>query len=113
MEVTQEMIDNALSGATEQLKENLVKELQAGISWNIKEEISRNISCHVKEWMTENILPEVTAELIAGKESIVEAISKNITNAFGKDLGGAMTKTLHENLQNSYKRGEIFKHLFG
>lgn len=103
----QQLVADATQNLQIQLQQSLVKRLEITVT----ESAARLIHSHVEAWIKQNVLPDVTTLLEDGKAALL-ASSIEGANAIAEGLAEGMKDTALKNLENPYRRSEIFKTLF-
>lgn len=112
MDITQNMIDEAMTGAVASLKQSLIKELQSGIDYQIKTKAAEQISDFVTKWIKANVLPEIESILINSKSNLISA-AEELAGEIGKELSKNMIEHFKKKMEASWNRSAIFKAMFG
>lgn len=110
--LNQTQIDELIQAATPNVIKTLQASIESQITWQVTEGAAKQIANHVQAWITENIIPEVSRELSENKESLI-SIGIKLGPAMVDATVIAMTAQMEEVLKSSYKRGAVFKALFG
>lgn len=111
MELSKEDVQEIITDVTTNLKSEVVRDLTKTLNWEVSQESRKMVVEHVHEWVKENVLPDVTAILIEGKASLVNAAaqaSENMCDA----LSDSLVAALKENLEKSWNRKKLFEAMF-
>lgn len=112
LQFTPEQIDQlfkeALPATVQELKAQLLKSAQYPADAVIREAIQKE----VQEWCNKEVIPALRDKLAESKEGIINAAIVAVP-IIAERLGVAMIQHLDEQLKESYKRGKVFKALFG
>ena len=113
MEIDKKMIDAAMTGAVESLRDSLVAELSRAIEWDVKAAATAQVAGHITEWITANVIPEVDAILFKNKDILINRITDSLLETMSAELSAAIKEGLKGKFENSWDRKKIFSALIG
>ena len=111
MKLDQKTLNEILEQVKPSLIDGLKQELQSGITYEVKQAVAEQVRDHITKWIQVEVLPEITKNLIESKEGFI-ALGPRIGEEALESLALSFTKSLKDNLNNSWSRKEIFKALF-
>lgn len=109
--MTTEDMDELLNAARPGIVESLKEELTKAITWDAKQRVINLVNAHVEEWVKANILPEITNELVAGKDGMI-ALGKTLGPAIVEHVTKGIALQVAETMKESYKRRQFFEAMF-
>ncbi|UOF76769.1 hypothetical protein [Caudoviricetes sp.] len=102
-----EEIQSAMPAIMDKMRENILDKMAKEAEIIALESIRRA----VKEWVIEELVPEVRAQLDAGKAGLV-AQSATIADSLGKAIGEALVNNAQKSLASGYTAKDIAERLF-
>jgi uncharacterized membrane-anchored protein YjiN (DUF445 family) len=109
--LTQEQVNELLESAKPSIIEGLKRDISNSVTYTMKENAGQVIREHVTEWIKNNVIPEITKQLIEGKEGLIKAgflLAESTCNM----LMESMVKDLGKRLQNDWERKKILEAMF-
>ncbi len=106
MDINQE-IQSAMPAVMERIKRETLQRIER----DAVEAATQVAVQAAKEWAVENLVPEIKAQLEAGKSSIFVA-AKEASEAIGQALGKAMAEQVGKSIANTHTLGEIVQKMF-
>lgn len=100
-------VQSALPGVLEKMRQSIASRVEREAESVAMDEIRKA----VREWTTAALVPEVIAQLDAGKSSIAESAA-GVAKGIGKALEEAMVEQAKKALASSYMTNEIAEKLF-
>lgn len=104
-------IERLMEAAKPSIIESLKQELTKHISWDVKNAAAKLIGDHITQWIKDNVIPDVTEQLVAGKNGFL-AIAGTLGPAIVEEVVKSMTLALSEKMKSSWERKKIFEAMF-
>jgi hypothetical protein len=108
--LTQEQVNELLESAKPSIIQSIKEDLKQSITYEMKQVCARQVKEHTEQWIKENVIPEITKELIEGKDGLI-AVGVKLGPAIVDEVVKSMTAAVAENLKQSYSRRGIFEAL--
>ena len=109
--LTQEQIESLFNEARPSVLEGLKREMSVQISHEARSEAAKVVRTHVEAWVKANVIPELTLQLIEGKDGLVKA-GKLLADAVCDELVKSCVKDLAKKLEQSWERKNIMEAMF-
>jgi len=109
--LTQDQVNELLEQAKPSIIEGLKREVSSSVTFVMKDEAGRIIREHVTAWIKTNVIPELTSQLVEGKDGLIKA-GKLLADAVCEQLVTAMATDLGKKLTNQWERKKILESMF-
>jgi uncharacterized protein with von Willebrand factor type A (vWA) domain len=109
--LTKEQVQEILEASMPDLKKAVVEEMKSHIGWEAREEAMKLVSEAITAFVASEIVPEIKAQLEASKDGLV-ATGVAAAPMLVEEIAKALCTSVKEKMENSYRRGEVFKALF-
>jgi hypothetical protein len=100
-------VQSALPQVLSKMREQIAERVASRVEYTALEEVSKA----AREWAIANLVPEINAQLEAGKAGMV-AMAAEIAQSLGKALGEAMQAQAKKTLESSHTVKDIAEKLF-
>jgi hypothetical protein len=112
MLLTQEQIQEAVSGAIPDILTGLRNEIAESAIFQARQTAYSAVQKAVTDWVNENLVPEILQTLAASKEGLI-ASAPQLANCITSSLVEAFSESVKKKLESSWERKKIFEAFFG
>jgi uncharacterized protein (DUF1778 family) len=111
MKLTPEQVREILEQAKPEIIAGLKAEVIQSARWDLSQEAAKLVKTEVEQFIAAEIIPIVKQNLIESKEGLISLVAP-MTEQIMVALANELAQQAKKNLEQSYKRREIFKALF-
>lgn len=108
--LTQEQINEAVSGAMPDILAGLRKEIAETAIYQAKQTANAAVSKAVSDWVVENLVPEILKTLTDNKDGLL-AMAPTLAHNMTTAMSVAFLDSITKKLETSWERKKIFEAL--